>query len=130
MKCLKVKEPWASLIVNGQKIWELRRQKTFIREKIAIGTNGKVIGYVTLCNCWFESLDILKTFDKFHHAKDVIECYAKGKTALSYSKPMDGLFVWFLIDAVKELNPYPYSFSTGSWCTAINHKEETRKDEP
>ena len=109
MRVLKVKEPFASMIVKGEKVWELRRRHTFIRERIGIGVNGKVIGYVDLYDSWFAIMRILKQYDKFHHADQFIDSYAKGKK---------GLFVWQLTNPEVEPLPYPYSFSTGSWCKA------------
>jgi hypothetical protein len=107
MKCLKVKEPWASKIVLRLKVWEIRRQKTFIRGKIAIGCEGKVIGYAELADCWCMKVEDLKKFNHFHMANDFLDVYANGKTHL---------FVWHFQKVEAERNPYPYSYSTGSWC--------------
>ncbi len=109
MKCLIVKEPFASLIVNGEKTWELRRRNTNIREKIAIGTKGKVIGYAYLADCWQIPIETLRRYNHLHYANDFLDSYAKGKSFL---------YAWELHSATKEPSPYPYSFSTGSWCKA------------
>lgn len=116
IRCLKVNEPFASMIVKGQKVWELRSQKTNIREKIAIGTNGKVIGYADLCDCWFESIEIIRHYNQFHLANEFLFSYGKGKS---------GLYIWHMRNASIEPKPYPYSYSTGSWCTAFHGVEIT-----
>lgn len=50
-KGLIIKEPWVSLIVEGQKTWELRKTKTSIRGKIALLQGGYIRGYADLVDC-------------------------------------------------------------------------------
>jgi hypothetical protein len=112
LKCLKVKQPFASMIVCGDKPWELRLTSTNIRERIAIGSTKTkvVIGYVTIIDCFPMTVNALKKYgDQLHHAAAFVDDYAKGR---------ERLYVWVLDDAVVEKKPYPYSFSTGSWCFA------------
>lgn len=47
---LIVREPWVSLIVDGQKDWEMRTRTTKIRGPIALiaGGTGKIIGVANL----------------------------------------------------------------------------------
>ena len=42
MKVLSIKEPWASLIVNGYKVYEFRTWKTNFRGKFLINASGSV----------------------------------------------------------------------------------------
>ena len=42
MKALTIKEPWASLIINGYKKYEFRSWKTHYRGKILIHTGQKI----------------------------------------------------------------------------------------
>ena len=42
MKALTIKEPWASLIINGYKKYEFRSWKTHYRGKILIHTRQKI----------------------------------------------------------------------------------------
>jgi predicted transcriptional regulator len=112
MKCLKVTEPFASLIVAGDKTWEIRRRPlTGIRGEIAIGSidRKEVVGYVTVADAWACAVETLKKHNEFHFANKILDAYANGKTHL---------FVWYLQKARVEPNPYPYSYSTGSWCKA------------
>ena len=54
MKCLIVKEPFASRIINGEKPVEFRSRPTNIRGRIGIiasGSRGKVIGTVEVTGC-------------------------------------------------------------------------------
>lgn len=53
IKGLFIKEPWISLILNGEKIWEIRGSKTNIRGRIALiaSKSGEVKGYVDLIDC-------------------------------------------------------------------------------
>ena len=42
MKALTIKEPWASLIINGYKKYKFRSWKTHYRGKILIHTSQKI----------------------------------------------------------------------------------------
>lgn len=50
---LVVKSPWAEMILQGRKCWELRSQKTQKRERICIALSGskKLLGEVDLVDC-------------------------------------------------------------------------------
>jgi predicted transcriptional regulator len=112
-KCLKVKHNFAEMIVNGEKIWEIRLRRTKIRGRIAIGDTNtkKVIGYVTIFNCIkFSNVQGLEVFEKHHKASKFINDYVKGKTEV---------FAYCLENPEREPNPYAYTYSTGSWCKAI-----------
>jgi len=113
IKCLKVKHDFAEMIVNGEKDWEIRLRRTNIRGKIAIGdiSTKKVIGYVTIFNCVKYSVGrlLIEGFERRHRAGKFIEQYANGK---------EHIFAYCLEKPEREANPYPYSYSTGSWCKA------------
>jgi len=42
---LIVREPYASLIVDGRKVWEIRRRKTRHRGPLGIVSGGRLIGH-------------------------------------------------------------------------------------
>lgn len=69
---LIVRQPWADMIVNGDKPWEMRAIRTKIRGQIAIITGGHIIGEVELTDC----LSPLRTKTEaistlpFHKVKD------------------------------------------------------------
>ena len=47
-RALLVKEPWASLLVDGAKTWELRTENCTIRGRVGIAVRGKIIGEVNI----------------------------------------------------------------------------------
>ncbi len=111
--CLKVEDKYAQMIVDNIKDWELRRTRTNYRGPLAIGTTKTktVIGYVNLYNCLRYPTKALASelFERRHHASKFVTEYAKG---------LEDLWVYCLEKAKREPMPYPYSFSTGSWCKA------------
>lgn len=111
MKCLKIKAKWINLILNGKKTWEIRRTNTKIRERIALGnTNTKQVeGYANLVRSFEMTVKELKKHNHKHRANQFLDEYAREK---------ETLFVWVLSDIKRELEPYSYSYSTGSWCKA------------
>jgi hypothetical protein len=50
MRALIVKEPWVSMILKGEKTWEIRGSNSLIRERIGLirGGSGQVVGTVEL----------------------------------------------------------------------------------
>lgn len=48
---LIVRQPWADMIVDGDKRWEMRATSTTIRGQIAIIAAGHIIGEVELTDC-------------------------------------------------------------------------------
>jgi len=115
IRCLKIDEKWVNLILNGSKTWEIRRGNTTIREKIALGNKEikRVVGYAKIVNSIERTVEDLKKHNDKHQANDFLDKYAKGRKTL---------FAWVLEDIEIELNPKPYSYSTGSWCRVPNEK--------
>jgi hypothetical protein len=101
MRCLKIDEPWISLIINRVKTWEIRRQRTNIRERIGLGSTETkcCVGYANLVDCKPFSLQELKGYNDKHHANDFLDSYAKGEKIL---------YAWVLDDVKKVLNPKPW----------------------
>ena len=82
MKVLTVKEPWASLIINGYKMYEFRSWKTKYRGKILIHAGmtlekdmaerfssynlnyykGEIIGEATLVDCILVDEELTKNY--------------------------------------------------------------------
>jgi len=85
---LIVREPWASLIVDGKKKWEVRRTNTRYRGPIAIISGGKVIGIV-------EIVDVIELPVK-EMAALVEKHYADPLLIIGYGKGRDTLFAWVL----------------------------------
>ncbi|MBE3116201.1 ASCH domain-containing protein [Candidatus Bathyarchaeota archaeon] len=100
---------WATLVLSGKKIWEIRTRNTNIRERIALGnTKTKCyVGYATIVDSVEMTVAEIFKHNNKHQANDFIKQYAKGR---------ETLFIWVLKDVVVEHEPKPYSYSTGSWC--------------
>ena len=109
MRCLKIDDKWVNLILSGNKTWEIRRRKTRIRERIALGnTKTKhVVGYATIVDSVEMTVEEMKKHHNKHQANDFLDKYARGR---------ETLFAWVLDDVQFKAKPKPYSYSTGSWC--------------
>ena len=127
MKGLTIKEPWASLIVNGYKKYEFRSFKTNYRGKILIhaGLNlesdnalkfkdynlnyghGEIIGEAYLTDC------ILVT-DEFENELYNINplVYGKSKHARKYA--------WKLDNVIMYEKRIPYKGKLGLWNYDVN----------
>ena len=110
MKALTIKEPWASLIINGYKNYEFRSWKTNYRGKILIHTSktmekvegvekynlnyikGAIIGEVTITDCILvdETLDKrLRKENNIVYKNNHVGCYAwKIENIKKYDKPI------------------------------------------
>ena len=89
-----MKEPFATMIVRGEKTWEIRKTKTKIRGKIYIISNGYIIGTVKLIDVLgpFSVEELAKYYEKHRVDKRFLKEYSKNKK----------LYAWVLSEA-KEL---------------------------
>ncbi|ADC64386.1 protein of unknown function DUF437 [Ferroglobus placidus DSM 10642] len=81
MRGLIVREPYASMIVRGEKVWEIRKQNTKIRGKILIISNGYVIGEVEIVDVLgpFTPEELAK-FEELHRvSEEDLKEYSQGK---------------------------------------------------
>lgn len=115
MKCLKIDDKWLRLILEDKKTWEIRRQPTNFRGRIALGNTKtkNYEGYATIIDCKEYTVLDLKKFGDKHRANGFIDRYAGDRKTL---------FAWVLSDVSIEPNPKSYSYSTGSWCTTEKAK--------
>jgi hypothetical protein len=113
MRCLKIDEVWVNMILSGKKTWEIRRQNTLIRGRIALGnTKTKCyVGYATITDSIEMTIEELKRHNDKHQANDFLDKYANGKKTL---------FAWILQDGEVEANPKVYTHSTGSWSSILS----------
>jgi hypothetical protein len=118
-RLLVVAEPWASLLVDGDKTWELRSTSTSVRGPIGIvakGT-GTIIGAVELVDVHgpFTRTEIAP-FERFHRVP--------ASSTSSYSGPK-GLYGWEVADAVRFETPVPYQRPQGAviWVRPDPHIE-------
>ena len=111
MKCLTIKQPWASLIVNGYKRYEFRSWKTKYRGKILIHAgmslekeyaskieeynfeyiNGAISGEAEIVDC----ILVDKDFDN----------YLKSESNIVYGNDHVGLYAWKLDNIKKYEKP-------------------------
>lgn len=111
MKCLTIKQPWASLIVNGYKEYEFRSWKTNYRGKIYIhaglGKEKKMIDKVQEYNLEYISGAIIGE-------AEIVDCILvdanfnnllSEKNKLVYSNNYIGLYAWKLNNIKKYEKP-------------------------
>ena len=122
MKVLTIKEPWASLIVNGYKKYEFRSWKTNYRGKVLIHAgltlekdtaikfkdynldygSGEIIGEAILTDC------VLVT-DEFENKLYNINPLVYGKSEHSR------VYAWKLENVIKYNNRIPCKGKLGLW---------------
>jgi hypothetical protein len=101
-RLLVVAEPWASLLVDGEKTWELRTTSTKVRGPIGIAAKGTgtIIGAVEL-------IDVHGPFTRpeiapYEHLHRV------PASATSTYSGLKGLYAWEMSGAVRFAAPAPY----------------------
>ena len=122
MKALTIKEPWASLIIEGYKKYELRSWKTNYRGKILIHAGkglekenlikfkdydiyikpGMIIGEATLVDC-------IKVTPEFQN-----ELFKIDRTVYGRSNHAED-FAWKLENIIKYDKPIPMKGQLGLW---------------
>jgi hypothetical protein len=107
-RLLVVAELWASLLVDGEKTWELRTTSTKVRGPIGIAAKGTgaIIGAASLVDVDgpFSSEEI----GEYEHLHRV-----PGHDTSTYSGPQ-GLYAWEVADAVRFETPVPYRHPQGA----------------
>ncbi len=75
---LIVKEPYASMIVKGLKVWEIRKRRTNVRGEIYIISRGFVVGKVELVDVLGPfTVEELSEHEEKHRVKyDILKEYA------------------------------------------------------
>ena len=106
MRGLIVREPYASLIVKGEKIWEIRRRRTNVRGDIYIISNGKILGKVKLVDVLgpFTAEELAEHSDKHKVSYEELKNYARNCK----------LFVWVFKDAVMFERPIEVKIPKGA----------------
>jgi hypothetical protein len=107
-RLLVVAEPWATLLVDGEKTWELRTTSTKIRGLIGVAakSSGTIIGAVDLVDVHgpFTSTEIAP-YEHFHRVP--------ASSTSTYSGPK-GLYGWEVTSAVRFDPPIPYGHPQGA----------------
>ncbi len=81
MRGLIVKQPFASIIVKGEKKWEIRKTNTNIRGEILIVSDGYALGKVKLVDILgpFTVKELLKHYSYHKADEKFLKEYSKGK---------------------------------------------------
>ena len=90
-KWIIVREPFASMIVNGEKVWEIRKNRTGIRGEILILSGGKALGKAELVDVLgpFTPEELTGHEDKHRVNPEFLREYSGGKP----------LYAWVLRNA-------------------------------
>lgn len=104
-KGLIVREPYASLIVEGKKVWEIRKTRTRVRGEILIISNGKAIGKAELVDVLgpFTPEELAEHEDKHRASVSFLREYSNGKP----------LYAWVLKNAEKFEKPKEVEMAKG-----------------
>ena len=100
MKALSIKEPWISLIANGEKTIETRTWRTAYRGRILLVGSKKPVGkFSGLAAC----------------TAKIVDCRLmnKGDAEAAKCPYIPGLYAWMLEDVKKLESPFPVKGSLG-----------------
>jgi hypothetical protein len=107
-RLLVVAEPWASLLVDGDKTWELRTTSTKVRGPVGIAAKGTgtIVGTVELVGAHgpFTSGEIAP-YERLHRVP--------ASSTSTYSGPK-GLYGWEMTGAVRFEAQIPYRYPQGA----------------
>jgi len=116
-KGLLVREPYASLIVEGKKVWEIRKTRTKIRGEILIISNGKALGKAELVDVLgpFTPEELAEHEDKHRASLEFLREYSNGKP----------LYAWVLKNAEKFERPKEVEMAKGVqiWANVVVRDE-------
>jgi hypothetical protein len=113
MRGLPIRQPYIDLILEGRKIWEMRKGRCNFREQVALIQSGTktVVGIADLVDC----VGPLTELERF--AAEGKHFVAPGE----WSNPsfMDYRFAWVLSNAQRLSTPVPYQHPKGAvqWVT-------------
>ena len=101
-RALKVRQPYASLIVQGKKTWEIRRHPTRVRGRVGIMSGGKLLGTVEVRGVKgpFTVEELAEHADRHQADPAFLQAYARN----------DPLYAWELANAREY--PQPISVQT------------------
>lgn len=106
-RALLVRDPWAGLIVDGRKAWELRGSRTSVRGRIAIAKSGSgtLIGSAAL-------VDVIGPIPKVDLPRDFARHLVEPDLAaqVAYEK----VFAWVMAESVRFPEPIPYAHPPGA----------------
>ncbi len=101
-----VREPYATYIVAGEKIWEIRRYPTEIRGRVGVVSSRGLLGTVVIREVLgpLSVEEIAPAWEKHRADPEFLRTYAQGKP----------LYVWVLSDPEMYPAPLPVRRRRGS----------------
>ncbi len=101
-----MREPYATMIVRGEKEWEIRKKKTNIRGKVYIISNGHIIGSAKLVDVLgpFSAEELAEYKDKHKVDYEFLKDYSQGKM----------LYAWVFKDAEEFETKKPIKIPKGA----------------
>ncbi len=101
-----MREPYASMIVKGLKVWEIRKKRTNVRGEIYIISGSYVIGKVELVDVLGPfTVDELSEYEEKHRISyEELKSYARGSK----------LYAWVLESAKEFKKPLKVSIPKGA----------------
>jgi len=112
-KGLIVREPFATLIVEGRKVWEIRKSRTRIRGEVLILSNGFALGKAELVDVLgpFTPEELAEHADKHRAGFDFLAEYSGGKP----------LYAWVFRNAEKFERPLKVKVPRGAqvWANVV-----------
>ncbi|ACS34553.1 ASCH domain-containing protein [Thermococcus gammatolerans] len=105
MRGLIIRQPYAGWIVEGKKVWEIRKSRTRIRGEVLIISNGKAIGKAELVDVLgpFTPEELAEHGDKHHASLEFLKEYSNGKP----------LYAWVFKNATKFERPLEVKLKRG-----------------
>ena len=107
---LVVKDPFATMIVKGEKTWEVRTKRTMMRTRIGIVKSGSktVIGEVSILDCIELTDQMLDNGFAHHKIQDIDQVFNHtGNRDIQY-------YAWVLEKAQQYHRPMPYQHPPGA----------------
>ena len=112
-KGLIVREPYATLIVEGKKVWEIRKSRTKVRGEILILNRGNALGKAELVEVLgpFTPEELAEHRDKHLADPEFLRGYSNGKP----------LYAWVLRNAEKFREPVKVNIAKGAqvWANVV-----------
>ena len=103
---LIVREPYASMLARGDKVWEIRRYNTRVRGVVAFLYRGHLYGFGELVGVVKVSLEELEKYGEKHKAPvELLNKYARGRKSL---------YAWIFKNPIPLPKPVKISYPRGS----------------
>lgn len=133
MKVITVKQPWASLIVEGIKDVENRTWKTNLRGRVLIHagiykTSGLIANYLNSeqymafrKNVGYSGLDFVEPIGAIIGSVEIMDCVINhpsiwaDKTSIGKCYPMPVIYNWILANPIKFDKPIPAKGKLSFW---------------